>query len=398
MVVPSERASLADALTDLDHPLRVEARAWAQRTLPPRTARGDAPAAITLETWKHYGDAGILGLIAPSEFGGAERSAIEAMLFFEGLGSAGTDLGVVFALSAQAFVVQRALTLAGSDEQKQRWLGPLISGDLVGCFAVTEYEAGSDSSSLATRAIEQADGSFELTGIKSWVTLGPVSDMAVVFASTNPDLGRWGITAFLIDTRAPGVSCRTATPKIGMNSCPFGDLALDAHRVEADAVLGAVGSGAALFAKVVEAERAFLYASQIGAMERIIDETVLRARTRRQFGAHIGSFQAVSHRIADMKLQHEMARLLLLKAGHAYDQGRPVGLQAALTKLQASDAAARIVVDAMHVFGAHGYTQEVGFGADFGDLSAGLSYAGSADITRNLVSSHLGLDRPLPTT
>lgn len=379
-------ADLGSALTDLDHPLKRQARNWAEQAL--------TTGPIDHRLWQRCATDGVLGTILPERWGGRGCSAVEAMLIFEGLGAADTDLGVVFGLAAQTFVTQRALLLAGTDEQKEQWLMPLVRGEHIGCFAMTESHAGSDVAAISTSADVQPDGSYLLNGTKSWVTLGPVSDSAIVFAMTAPELGRWGITAFIVDTHSPEVECRSADPKIGLQSCPFGDLTLHGYRAAADTVLGAVGSGFGLFSRVVEVERAFLYSAQIGRIERLVDLASSRARSRRQFGTHIGGHQAVAHRIADMKLQHEMSRLLLYKTAALYDQKKPVAMAAALTKLQTSLAGPQAVIDAMQVFGAKGYTDAEGFDAHFGDMTGGLSFAGTADVTRNLVAALLGVDRP----
>lgn len=376
------------ALLDLRHPVKVAASDFAAVSLPGKTAAFDKA------RWKEAADFGVQGLRIPTEYGGAGRSTVEALLTFEGLAYGTPDNGLVFALASQVFAFQTALIEAGSPEQKQHWLPAVASGRAIGAFAMTEREAGSDAASISTRATVLPDGRYRLDGEKAWVTLGPVADVIIVFAVTDPDVGRWGITAFLVPTDTPGLDHATVEPKGGLNNCPFGFVQLDNCVVEPEAMLGNAGSGMAIFSSAVEAERAFLYAGQLGAMERLIDQSIERARSREQFGRPIGAFQAVSHRVVEMKLRHEAARLLVLKAGILYDRGEPVTVAAALAKLQTSESMVTNSVDAVRLHGAEGFTTEFGLEAEVRDAMGGLAYSGTSDIQRNIVARLLGVDRP----
>jgi hypothetical protein len=279
-----------DALLDLAHPVKRAAAAWAAEHLAGLDGEF-SPAA-----WRAAAGRGIQGLVVPEELGGGGRSLVEALLVFEGLGLGCADNGLVFALASQVFAMQRAFVGAASPAQRERWLPGLLSGDVVGAFAMTEPNAGSDSNSITTSATALTGGGYRLEGTKAWVTLGPLCDVAVVFATTDPALGRWGITAFVVDMDTPGVTRGPAEAKLGLGSCPFGTLSFAGCEVGADAVLGNPGAGAAIFSDAVEAERAFLYAAQLGAIERVLDAAVRRARDRRQFGSPIGPSPTGSQR------------------------------------------------------------------------------------------------------
>ncbi len=382
---------LLGAMLDLDHPIKSEAAAWASTTL------GGRSDAFDRARWQLAADRGLLGLRVPEALGGTGASTIEALLTFEGLGLGSEDNGLIFALASQVFAMQTALLEAASKEQKARWLPKLCDGSAIGCFAMTEPEAGSDAGSITTTATVVDDG-FVLDGEKCWVTLGPVADVAVVFASTDPERGTWGISAFLVPLDRPGITVGAEIPKGGLQACPFSTLRFDGCQVPADALLGGLGAGMAIFTSAVEAERAFLYASELGSMERIIDRSVDRARRRRQSGKAIGEFQAVSHRIAEMKLRHEAARLLVYKAAALHQQGRPVTMAAALAKLQTSEAAVSSALDAIRIHGAEGYTDALGLNAELGDTVGGLAYSGTSDIQRNIVARLLRADRPIRST
>jgi alkylation response protein AidB-like acyl-CoA dehydrogenase len=376
-----------DALLRLDHPRKTAAAAWASDAL------GTPSPVFDRGRWAAAAAFGVQALTAPVELGGAGHSMVDALLTFEGLGYGARDHGLVFALSAQVFAMQSALLSAGSPAQLTRWIPAMCQGTAIGAFAMSEPEAGSDTAAITTTATP-VDGGYRINGTKAWVTLGPECDVVIVFATTDRSLGRWGLTAFLVDAGRPGVRRGEPIPKMGLESCPFSTLTFEDCFVGADDVLGRPGSGGAIFSGAVNAERAFLYAAQLGATERTIDRSVERARTRMQFGKPIGAFQAVSHRIAEMKVRHEASRLLVYKAAILADLGRDVTLAASLAKLQTSETAVHTAVDAMQIFGAEGYTVAAGAEADLRHAVGGLSYSGTSDIQRNIVASLLGVDRP----
>jgi alkylation response protein AidB-like acyl-CoA dehydrogenase len=263
---------------------------------------------------------------------------------------------------------------------------------------MSEPAAGSDTASISTTAERRGENHFLLTGEKSWITLAPVCDVAIVFATVDPALGHWGLTAFLVPTDHPGVTRGPVEAKLGMTSCPFGGLRFDGCELGPDHLLGSVGAGGGIFTAAVEAERAFLYAAQLGSMERVLQRTIHRARRREQFGRPIGSFQAVSHRIAEMKLRHEAARLLVYKAAALFDRGDSVTMAAALAKLQTSELAVQSALDAVRIHGAEGYTVAGGVEASLRDAVGGLAYSGTSEIQRNIIARLLGVERPVPPT
>jgi hypothetical protein len=380
-------AGALDALLRLDHPRKTGAATWASGAL------GTPASVFDRDRWEAAAAFGVQALTAPVELGGGGCSMVDALLTFEGLGYGARDHGMVFALSAQVFAMQSALLSAGTPAQLARWIPAMCEGRAIGAFAMSEPEVGSDTAAIATVATPVAGG-YRLDGTKAWVTLGPVCDVVIVFATTDRSLGRWGLTAFLVDLERPGIRRGEPIPKMGLESCPFGTLTFEDCFVSADEVLGQPGSGGAIFSAAVNAERAFLYAAQLGATEHTIARSVERARSRTQFGKPIGAFQAVSHRIAEMKLRHEASRLLVYKAALLADLGRDVTLAASLAKLQTSETAVLSAVDAMQILGAEGYTVAAGAEADLRHAIGGLSYSGTADIQRNIVASLLGVDRP----
>lgn len=382
-------AAAVDALLDPAHPRKLAAAAWAREEL------ADGIAGFDRDRWRRAAEFGVQALTVSSEHGGTEASGVDAMLTFEGLGLGCDDNGAVFALSAQVFPAQMSLQRFGTGSQRRRWLPGLVDGSLVASFAVSEPEAGSDTAAIRTTATPLGDGSYRLDGVKSWVTLGPVCDVVVVFATTDPSLGQWGLTAFVVDADADGVVRGEAEPKLGLRTCPFGTLTFDGCVVGPDRLLGAPGAGHTVFAAAVELERAFLYAAQLGATERVLGRTIERARRRVQFGRAIGGFQAVSHRIVDMKLFHEAARLMLYAVAVRHDRGEPVTMASALAKIMASEMAVTSALDAIRIHGAEGYLDACGIEADLRDAVGGLLVGGTSDVQRNIVASLLKVNRPI---
>lgn len=382
------------AMLEIDHPRKMAAATWAARELAPLGPGLDR------DRWRRCAEFGIQRLSVPAEDGGSGSSMVESLLTFEGLGLGCGDNGFVFALSSQVFAMQSALRSAATPAQLERWLPPLLAGDAFGAFAMSEIDAGSDSSAIATTAVRRGEvddpeARYVLNGTKSWITLGPVADTAVVFATTDPAKGRWGITAFVVDTAASGITTSPAIEKMGLESSPLGSISFDDCELSAKQRLGPEGAGAGVFTKAVEGERAFLFAAQLGASERVLNRSIERARTRKQFGSIIGSNQAVSHRIADMKLAHEMARLLVYKTAALHDLGRSVSMASALAKLQTSEMAVSTALDAVVLHGAEGYTTELGVERELRDAIGGLAYSGTSDIQRMVIARLLRVDAPI---
>lgn len=387
-----------DALLDDEHPLLRAASHWAQEHLEPMGP------GIDRRKWHVFAEAGFQRITTPVADGGLGRSTVEAMLVFEGLGHGCSDNGLVFALSSQVFATQNAFRSAASADQLRRHLPGLLSGDTFGAFAITEPNAGSDSSAIRTvaaRIDEHADDPhhpdavYEVSGEKCWITLGPIADLIVLFATTDPSLGRWGITAFAVPTDRPGVVLGPSVRKLGLDSSPFGSIWFDRCRVTAADRLGPEGGGGGVFTKAVEGERAFLFAGQLGASRRVIDDSIEQARTPRPDGTVSGSDQSVSHRIADMKLHHEMARLLIYKAAALDDRGRSVGMAAALAKLHASESAVETALESLAIHGSAGAMLDHRASGELHDALGGLAYSGTSDIQRMIIARLLRVDAPL---
>ena len=350
----------------------------------------DQEGRFSRELWERCARFGILGLGVPADYGGEEIDLPTAMLIMEGLGEGCPDNGLTFALNAQLWTVQRPIARFGTDEQKRHFLPGLRTGRLIGAHALTEPEAGSDAFSLTTRAERRGDG-YVLNGRKCLITMAPLADVALVFASTNPAAGKWGISAFLVERGTPGFRAEPVQQKMGLRTVPIGQLAFDECVVPEHSRLGPEGAGVSISTHSLEVERCCILASQLGAMDRQLARAVRHSRTRRQFGQPIGKFQSVSNRLADMKLRIETARLLLYKVAWLVERGKPAMMEAALLKLHLSEAFVASGLDAIRIHGGEGYLSDSGIERDLRDAVGGVIYAGTSDIQRNIVARLLGV-------
>jgi len=384
-----------EAMLDTSHPIKSEVASWAKLNVPSKDMIDrDKYSTFSRDTWIECANFGLLGSSVSTANGGLGDDLITTLLKLEGfgLGCRCRDNGLGFALASQVLTFQEAVQMFGSDSQRLSILPSACSGDLIGAFAITEPASGSDAFALETTA--ELDGDhYVLNGTKAHVTLGPVADVAVVFASTNRTAGRWGISAFLVYADRDGVTFTPNQDKMGLRTTPFGDIVLDGYRAPIEDRLGPEGAGATIFSTCLEPERGLIFSTQLGAAERVISEAVDRSRQREQFGQPIGSFQAISHRLADMALRLEQARLLMYKATALVATRRQSTMLAAMAKLAASEAVASIALDAARVHGARGYLSAYEVEREVRDALGGLAYSGTSDIQRNVIARLMGVSQ-----
>lgn len=350
-----------------------------------RESRGE----FDRDAWQKCADFGILGLNVPAAYGGDERDIVTTICILESLGYGCVDNGLTFGLNSQIWSTQAAIQQFGTEEQKQKYLRAMCSGEMIGAFAITEAETGSDTYSMAATARPGAGG-YVLKGEKNYITNAPVADMAVIFASTNPEAGQWGISAFLVERGTQGFDVASGRNKMGLKTSPFGECYLDECFVPESARLGPEGAGFSIFASAMEAERGYIFSSHVGAMQRQLEESITFARERHQFGEPISKFQSVSNRIVDMKVRLETCRMLLYKLAWMDQRGDRLTMDAAITKLHLSESFVASSLDAIRLHGAQGYLQEIGVEHELRDAIGGLIYSGTSDIQRNVIARLLG--------
>jgi alkylation response protein AidB-like acyl-CoA dehydrogenase len=364
--------------------------AFAQRELNAGLDERDRDAVFPREAWLKCAELGLQGLTVPPEYGGAGADMTTVVAALEGLGYGCADNGLIFSLNAQIWACEAPLVRFGSDAQKERYLPRLCDGSLIAAHAMSEPDSGSDAFALATSATP-VDGGWLLNGSKTFVTNAPESDLFVVFATTDRGLGWAGLCAFLLERDTPGLTVGRHLDKMGLRSSPMSELFLDGCKVGEDALLGAPGSGMAIFNTSMRLERGFILSSAVGTMRRQLEDCVAYAKERTQFGQSIGSFQAVSHRVAQMKLRLETSRLMAYRMAGLVDADAATDMDAALTKLQLSESLVQSSLDALHVYGGYGYMSEYGLEREVRDALASRIYSGTSDLQHNLVARALGL-------
>jgi alkylation response protein AidB-like acyl-CoA dehydrogenase len=257
---------------------------------------------------------------------------------------------------------------------------------------MTEPGSGSDAFSLSTKAAPDADGGWRISGSKTFISNAPVADVVIVFALTDAEKGYYGgVTAFLVERNTPGFQSGRKLEKMGLRSSLLGELALEDVHVTEDAVLGGVGAGSTIFTDAMDWERICLFASHVGQLERLFERCVDYARTRKQFGQTIGKFQGISHKIADMKVALEAARLLTYRAASRLENTRTVSLDAAIAKLFVSEALVRTASDAVQIHGGYGYMAEYEVERALRDAVGSTLYSGTSEMQRNIIARWLGL-------
>jgi hypothetical protein len=371
--------------------LRESIVTFAQGELNRDVIERDREQIFSRELWRQCGGFGLLGLPVPEEFGGSGADPLSCAIALEALGYGCRDGGLVFSICAHVLACVVPVWQHGSAAQKDRYLGGLCDGTLVGAHAITEPDSGSDTFAMRLSA-KRTDGGWLLNGSKTFISNAPVADVVVVFAITDPEKGfHGGVTAFLIERGLAGFSAGQKFHKMGLRTSPVGELVFEDAHVPDSAVLGTVGGGASVFGTAMDWERALLVAAHVGTIERLLETSITYARTRSQFGQTIGKFQAVAHKIANMKVHLEAARLLVYRTASRLTVTRSISLDAAITKLFVSESLVRTALDAVQVHGGYGFMEEYEVERALRDAIGSTLYSGTSEMQRNIIGRWLGL-------
>ncbi len=377
-------------LTEEQRLLRGAVVDFATSALNEDVAGRDRTGGFSHEAWQRCAGFGLQGLPVPKEYGGGGADGTTTMVALEALGYACTDNGLIFSLNAQMWACQTPIVRFGTEGQKRRYLPGLCDGSLIAAHGMSEPGSGSDAFSLTTTA-EQNGSSYLLNGTKTFVTNAPESDLFLVFATIDRALGFAGITAFLVEKGTPGLTVGKPLHKMGLRTSPMSELFFEDCRVPEECLLGKPGGGMTLFNSSMLWERSCILASTIGTMERLLERSLGYAQERKQFGQPIGSFQAVAHRLVDMKIRLETGRLLLYRLGWLLDNGRPATLESALVKLYLSECYVRSSLDALQVHGGYGYMTEYELEREVRDAIGSRLYSGTSEIQYNIAAQSMGL-------
>jgi alkylation response protein AidB-like acyl-CoA dehydrogenase len=379
------------SITDEQRLLRESIVKFAQGQLNDNLIARDREQSFSRDLWRQCAEMGIQGLPVSEEFGGSGVDTVTCAMALEALGYGCRDGGLVFALCAHLLACVVPMWRHGSDAQKERYLRGLCDGSLIGAHAITEPGSGSDTFAMRTRA-ERSGAGWRIHGTKTFISNAPVADVAIVFAVTDPAKGfHGGVTAFVLDRKMPGFVTTRKMEKLGLRTSPVGELVLEDVLVSDDAVLGEVGGGSGIFATAMDWERVLLVAAHLGTMQRLLETCVTYARTRTQFGQQIGKFQAVAHKITDMKVQLEAGRLLTYHAAWRLARARSASLEASITKLFVSESLLKTALDAVQLHGGYGFMVESEVERALRDAIGSTIYSGTSEMQRNIIARWLGL-------
>jgi alkylation response protein AidB-like acyl-CoA dehydrogenase len=374
------------AWSEADRELYERAATFARSLKGPSGADDPFP----LEDWRRCGEFGLLGLSAPVHLGGGGFGALTTAHVIEAFGRACTNGGLLFSAAAHLFACTMPIA-EYADPELNRALTPKLSrGELVGANAITEAEAGSDVATVKTTATRDGDH-YVLNGTKSYVTNGPVADLFLVYAATSTTRGFFGLTAFAVDRKTPGLVVGRPFRKVGLHAAPTGQVYFEDCRVSASRRLGEEGQGMSIFQGSMAWERGCLFAAYLGAMERDLATAISFARERHQFGRPIGQNQAISHRIADMKLRLESARWLLYRSCWLKDRGQESTLDISLAKLAVSEAAVQSGMDLVRIHGSLGVSSDSRLADSLFNALPSTVFSGTSEIQRDLIARGLGL-------
>ena len=373
-------------LSELQQQIREVARDFARERLAPGAAERDLSHAFPKAELKEMGELGFLGMLVPEAYGGSETGTVAYALAIEEIAAGDGPCSTIMSVHSSVGCVP--ILRFGTEEQKQRFLPKLASGKWIGGFALTEPQAGSDASNLRTRARRDGDD-YVLSGTKQFITSGKNGQVIIVFAVTDPDAGKKGISAFIVPTDTPGYEVVRVEDKLGLHSSDTCQIAFNEMRIPADLRLGAEGEGYRIALANLEGGRIGIAAQSVGMARAAFEAARDYARERIAFGKPIVEHQAVAFRLADMATRIEAARQLVLHAAELKEAGQPCLTEASMAKLFASEMAEKICSDAIQIHGGYGYMSDYPVERIYRDVRICQIYEGTSDVQRIVIARSL---------
>ncbi|MGH7277990.1 MAG: acyl-CoA dehydrogenase family protein [Candidatus Rokuibacteriota bacterium] len=370
-------------LTDEQLMIQAMARDFAEAEVKPIAAEIDREARFPHETVKRMGELGLMGMTIPERWGGAAVDAVSYMLALIEIGKVCASHCVIMSVNNSLYC--DPVNWFGTDEQKERFLKPYAAGHLLGCFSLTEPQAGSDASNLATMAIRDGDG-YVLNGRKIFVTNGREASAALVFCQTDRGLGHRGITAFLVERSTPGFHVPRTEDKLGIRASDTAEFVFEDCRVPAAHRLGGQGEGWKIAMTILNSSRMGIAAQAVGIATGAYERALAYARERKTFGVPIGQHQMVQWMLADMATAVEASRLLLLRAAWLKDAGRDHVAASSMAKLFAAETAMKVATDAVQIHGGYGFTKEYEVERFFRDAKITQIYEGTSQIQKLVIA------------
>lgn len=370
-------------LTPEQQMVQAMAREFAESHVRPIAAEIDRDARFPHETVKRMGELGLMGIAVPERWGGSGADTVSYVVALEEIARACASHAVIMSVNNSLFC--DPVLKHGTDAQREQFLRPVASGQVHGCYALTEPQAGSDASNQATTARRDGDG-YVLTGRKVFITTGREAAFALVFAQTDRARGHRGITAFVVEKGTPGFTVAKTEDKLGIRASDTAELVFEECRVDATHRLGEEGQGFRIAMSTLDGGRIGIAAQALGIAQAAFERSVAYARERRSFGVPIGEHQMVQWMLADMATAVAGARLLTLRAAALKDAGRPFGPAAAMAKLFASETAMKVTTDAVQVHGGYGFIKEYEVERHFRDAKITQIYEGTSQIQKLVIA------------
>src|ERR1043166_1920062 len=372
--------------TPEQHQLRKSLREFAEAEIRPHVMEWDETQEFPLEVFRKLGRMGVLGAVFPEELGGAGYSYVDYTILMEEL--ARIDPSIALSAAAHVSLCANHIFLAGSPEQKQRYLPKLSTGEWIGCWSLTEPEAGSDAGGTRTSAVPDGD-SWVLNGGKTFTTNAHIADVCVAMAVTERAASSHGISAFILEKGTPGFKVGKKENKLGMRCSPTGEVLFTDCRLPASQLCGKSGEGFVDSLRVLDGGRISIAALAVGIAQGAYEAALKYSKHRKQFGRFISEFQAIQHKLADMATEIDAARLLTLRAAWLKDNGSSVNRESAMAKLFSSEAAVRVANEALQIHGGYGFIKDYPVEKFYRDVKLCTIGEGTSEIQRLVIARQL---------
>ncbi len=381
-----------DFITKEHEMIRQAARDFAQEAIVPIAAEHDESGEFPLDTVRQMGQLGFMGIEVPEDYGGVGMDTVAYVLALEEISKADASHGTI--MSVNNSLVCHGLMKYGTEEQKEKYLKPVASGQMIGAYSLTEPMSGSDAGTMRSRAVLNDDGThYLINGRKSWVTSAPVADVIILFTMTEPEKEHRGITAFIIEPDKPGFERGKTEPKLGIRASATSEIIFDDYRCPVENRLGEEGEGFKIAMTVLDAGRIGIAAQALGISEAAFAASVKYAQEREAFGQKIGKFQMIQQKLADMKCRIDASRMLTYRAALAKMEAAETGgrytMEASIAKLYASETAMWVTTEAVQIHGGMGYSKEMPVERYFRDAKITEIYEGTSEIQRMVISRQL---------
>jgi len=376
-------------LNEEQEAMREMAKNFAEKKIAPTMEEDEKEHRFRPEIVKEMGRLGFFGCIAPEKYGGNESGYLAASVMTEEIARISPSWGLPFNLQMNS--IQSVLLNFGTEEQRERWIPKLINADLLGCFAITEPNTGSDVASMKSTAVE-TEGGFVLNGTKMWISGVPVADLGIVYVYTDKAAKHRGMSAFIVDMHAPGVTQKAINTKLGLFCAPTGEIVFEEVKVPKDSLVGQKGDGFKICMAMLDNTRLSSAARAVGVARACLEHSVRYANEREQFGQPVANFQMIQEQIAEMYVEEQAARLLVYRAACNRDLGQRNTVEVSCAKYYAAEVAVKAANQAVKIFGSYGFSTEYPVERFYRDAKSYQIVEGTSNIQKMIIARNaLGL-------